>query len=92
MPLFLAAPVLLLALLGGSAATGLTGGRKGRGKKDKNMQRVVAKAAAAATVSPTASPPSSPPKVRGAARLGASLGGSLVLVMLSRRQPVSVHF
>ena len=69
MPLFLAAPVLLLALLGGSAATGLTGGRKAKGKKDRNRQRVAAKAAAAATVSPMASPPSSPLKVRNAARL-----------------------
>jgi hypothetical protein len=71
MPLFLAAPVLLLALRGGSAATGLTGGRKYRGKKDKNTQRAGAKAAAAATVSPAASPPASPLKVRNAARLAA---------------------
>lgn len=68
MVLFLAAPVLLLALLGGSAATGLTGGRKAKGKKGKDRKRAEAKAAAEASVSPTASPPSSPPKVRGADR------------------------
>ena len=79
----LVAPLVMLALSSAVPTMGKLSRRKGVTKDKKLLAaKQAAAAAAAAGISPSTSPPSSPNKVRGA----------LVLVMLSRRQPVSVHF